>query len=81
MQFNYCPLIWMRHNRTYNNKISRLHESCQRLIYNDKRSSFEELLLKNKSVSIHHKIKHVLTIEMLKVYTRTTPELMQEVFR
>ena len=26
-QFNYCPLIWMCHNRDNNNKINRLHES------------------------------------------------------
>ena len=25
-QFNYCPLIWMFHSRTINNKINRLHE-------------------------------------------------------
>ena len=25
-QFNYCPLTWMFHNRTLNNKINRLHE-------------------------------------------------------
>ena len=25
-QFNYCPLIWMLHSRTLNNKINRIHE-------------------------------------------------------
>ena len=25
-QFGYCPLVWMLHNRRYNNKINRLHE-------------------------------------------------------
>ena len=25
-QFNYCPLVWMCHNRTLNNKINKLHE-------------------------------------------------------
>ena len=25
-QFNYCPLVWMFHNRTLNNKINKLHE-------------------------------------------------------
>ena len=39
-QFNYCQLIWICHNRTYNSKINRLHETCLRLIYNTKRSSF-----------------------------------------
>ena len=24
-QFNYCPLIWMFHNRELNNKINKLH--------------------------------------------------------
>ena len=75
-QFNYCPLIWMCHNRTYNNKINRLHERCS----NDKCSSFEELLLKDKSVSITHKSIHALAIEMFKVYTKASPEIMQEIF-
>ena len=34
-QFNYCPLIWMCHNRTANRKMNRLHERCLRIIYND----------------------------------------------
>ena len=80
-QFNYCPLIWMRHNRTYNNKINRLHERCLRLIYNDKRSSLEDLLEKDNSVSIHHKNLQALAIEMFKIYTKTSPEIMQQVFQ
>ena len=80
-QFNYCPLIWMCHNRTYKNKINRLHERCLRLIYNDKRSSFEDLLEKDNSVSIHHKNLQALAIEMFKVHTKTSPEIMQEVFQ
>ena len=79
-QFNYCPLIWMCHNSTYNNKINRLHERCLRLIYNDKHSSFEELLEKDNSVSIHHKNLHVLATEMFKVKLKSTPEIMQDVF-
>ena len=39
-QFNYCALIWMCHSHENNNKINRLHERCLRIIYNDKRSSF-----------------------------------------
>ena len=25
-QFNYCPLLWMFHSRTLNNRINNLHE-------------------------------------------------------
>ena len=67
--------------RTYDNKINRLHETCLRLIYNDKCSSFEELLVKDKSVSAHHKNIHTLVTETFKVYIKTSSEIMQEVFQ
>ena len=44
----------MCHNRTNNNKMNCLHERCLRLIYNEKKSSFEDVLQKDQSVSIHH---------------------------
>ena len=34
-QFNYCPLVWMFHSRTLNNRINRLHEKALRLVYKD----------------------------------------------
>ena len=54
-QFNYCQLVWMCHNRTNNNKVNCLNERCLRLIYNDKKSSFKDVLEKDRSVSIHHR--------------------------
>ena len=35
-QFNYCPAVWMFHNRLLNNKSNRLHEQILRMIFNDK---------------------------------------------
>ena len=52
-QFNYCSLTWMCHSRTMNNKINRLHEWCLRIEHSDKTSSFEKLLEKDGSVTIH----------------------------
>ena len=46
-RFNYCPQIWMCHSRENNRKINRLHERCLRTIYNDKQSSYNELLEKD----------------------------------
>ena len=43
-QFNYCPLIWMFHSITMNNKINRIYERALRLVYPDHASSFDELL-------------------------------------
>ena len=54
-QFNYYHLIWMLHSRYSNNKIKHLQDRRLRLIYNEKRSSYEDLLKKDGSVPIHHK--------------------------
>ena len=53
-QFNYCLLVWMCCNRSLNNKINRLHEQCLRIVYNNKKSNFEDLLEEDGSVSTHH---------------------------
>ena len=42
-RFSYCPLIWMFHSRTLNNKINRLHEKALRIVYGDYKSQFDEL--------------------------------------
>ena len=80
-QFNYCPLVWMCHNRSYNNRINRLHERSLRMVYNDKQSSFEELLKKDGSVSIHIKNTQLLMIEMYKVKNNLAPVLLCEIFK
>ena len=54
-QLYYCPLSWMLHGRTLNNKLNRLHERCLRIIYNNNTSSFTDLLEIDDSVSVHHR--------------------------
>ena len=54
-QFGYCPLIWIFHSRGLNNKINLIHERALRITYNDKSSSYRELLTKDRSVKRHHR--------------------------
>ena len=61
-QFNYGPLIWMIHSRGLNNRINRIHERALRIVYDDNRSSFEDLLNKDKSVTIHQRNLQQLAI-------------------
>ena len=79
-QFNYCPLVWMFHNRTLNNKINKLQERALRIAYKDDNSSFQELLDKDNSVTIHHKNLQRLAVEMYKVKTHLSPLPMQALF-
>ena len=66
-QFGYCPLIWMFYSRGLNNKRNLIHERALRSTYNDKSSSYGELLTKNRSVTIHHRNIIALAIKIYKV--------------
>ena len=79
-QFSYCPLIWMFHSRLINNKINRLHERCLRIVYSDKKSTFEELLEKDNTVSVHQRNLKFLATELYKVLNGLSPDLMKDVF-
>ena len=79
-QFAYAPLVWMCHSRELNNKINSLHYRALRMVYKDDESSFEELLKKDESVSIHHRNIHCLAIEMFKVKNGLAPTFMSDVF-
>ena len=79
-QFQYCPLVWMFHSRTLNNRINRLHERALRLAYKDNISSFENLLEKDKSFSIHHRNLQKLATEMYKVKNNLSPSFMKNIF-
>ena len=78
--FSYCPLIWMLHSRTQNCRINRLHERCLRIVYGDKSSSFEDLLIKDKSLTIHQQNIHFLAIEMFKIKQNISPSLLKDIF-
>ena len=54
-QFTYCPLVWMFHDRFVDTKINKIHWRALRIAYKDSCSSFEDLLPKANTVSIHHK--------------------------
>ena len=79
-QFNYCPLTWMFHNSTFNNEINKLHEKALRIVYKNASLTFQELLDKNESITIHQRNLQRLTTEMHKVKNKTSPLLMQELF-
>ena len=75
-QFNYCPLIWKCHSRENNRKVNWLHEKCLRT----KQSSFNELLEKDRSVSIHERNLQVLATEMYKISNSLSTPLMKDIF-
>ena len=72
-QFNYCPLVWMFHSRTLNNKINKLHERALKIVYKNDKLTFDELLELDNSVTVHHRNLQKLAIEMYKVKKWSLP--------
>ena len=79
-QLAYCPLTWMSHCKQINNKINKLHERALRIVYNDHFSLFEELLSKDKSVTVHQRNLQILAPEMYKILNGLSPDNMQDIF-
>ena len=79
-QFKYCPLTWMFHSRTTSNKINKLHERALRLVYGDYGSTFEELLEKDNSFTVHHCNIQTLCIELYNVFTEQSQTIFSDLF-
>ena len=80
-QINYCPLVWMFHNRNSNNTINKIHERAFRTVYNDNESTFDELLRKDNNVCVHHRNIQALATEMFKIKREISPEIMIDILQ
>ena len=78
-QFSYCPLKWMFHSRSLNNKINRIHERALRLVYQNN-LNFSELLDLDNSVTVHQNNFQVLVTEIYKVKNGIAPDIMNDIF-
>ena len=79
-QFSYCPLVWMFHSRGANDLINKIHDITLRCVYNDSTSTFEELLIKDNSVSIHHRNLQVLATEIFKAVNNLNALILNSIF-
>ena len=70
----------MFHSRVLNNKINRIHKRALRITYNDRSLTFQELLEKDNSVTIHHRNTQVLATEIYKVLNGLSPSILNDIF-
>ena len=78
--FKYCSFTWMFYSRTTNNKINKLPERALRLENDDYVSTFEELLKKDNSFTVHHYNIKILCIELYKVFSGQSQAIFSDLF-
>ena len=64
-----------------NKKINPLRERCLRVTSKDQKTSSEELLELNNSVSVNYKNLLFLVIELYKVFNWISADVTKDVFR
>ena len=79
-QFSYCPLLWMFCSKAMNDKINSIHKRALQIVYLDYTSSFNDLLKRDGSVTVHQRNIRLLAIEMFKVIRGLGPETMRTLF-
>ena len=78
--FDRFKAVWMCHSRKIHKQINKIHERALRIVYMDYTSSFDELIKKSGSVSLHHRNLQQLAIEIYKALNNISSTLMSELF-
>ena len=80
-QFGYCSLVWMMHCQSVNSTTNRVHERALSIVYNDKFSSFENPLEKDKAVKSPVRNLQVLVAEIIKLKNSIAPKIISGIFK
>ena len=63
----------MFHNRVINDEVNQIHERALRITCNNKSSSFQDLLDKDNSVTVHHRNTRTLAVEKIQSFIWAFP--------
>ena len=75
-----CSKLVAEPARSVNKNINKIQERALRIAYKDGCSSFEDLLRKAESVSIHQRNVKLLATEIFKTQSNFNPSFMKQIF-
>ncbi len=77
---NYCPLVWINRNKTDLARLEKVQERAVRLIFNDKMSTYIDLLWRAGVPLVLIRWQRVLTSEVYKALHGLSPLYIQNLF-
>ena len=78
--FNYCPLVWYFSSSKSLQKLERIQERALRFLYNDHKSSYDDLLIRSRKCTMQVARQRTLCIEIFKTIKNFNPPFMQSIF-
>ena len=78
--FNYCPLIWIFCSNASQKKLEKVNERALRLALSDYTSSYDNLLVKAESTTIHIHSIRLLAFEVYKTLHNLNPAFTKDYF-
>ena len=71
----------MFHSRKMDHRMNSIHKRALKLVYQDSQNlTVQELLAKDKSISVHQKNLQFLATEIFKSKMGVSPELINDIF-
>ena len=71
------PLVWMLHSQKLYDRINKCQERTLRIVHIDYKSTFDELLSKDNSLTMHHCNLQQLATKVFKVKIIVAPVLTE----
>ena len=81
LNFNFCPLIWHFCSKSNTEKLEKLQFRALRIVFNDYESSYDTLLKKVNSTTIHLNRLRLIASETFKCIHNLFPEYLQSLVK
>ena len=79
--FNYCPVVWHFCTKKSTRKMEKIQERALRFLFNDKFSTYQCLLQKCESTTLHMRRIKTIALEVYKSLNDLNPSFMKEMFK
>ena len=78
---NYCPLAWHFCSESNSKKLEKIQERALRFVYDDFKSTYEELLNKANIPFLHIKRIRTMAVETFRILNDMSPPVLSDLVR